>query len=72
MIKKQLIRDEGDVPYAYQDSLGYWTIARNGSNIEGTAVDAALTQNGQRAEMVYIDAARGWMVISSYRHGGFI
>lgn len=22
----QLIRDEGDVPYAYQDSLGYWTI----------------------------------------------
>ena len=26
MIKKQLIRDEGDVPYAYQDSLGYWTI----------------------------------------------
>ena len=26
MIKKQLIRDEGDVPYAYQDSLGYLTI----------------------------------------------
>lgn len=26
MLKKQLIRDEGDVPYAYQDSLGYWTI----------------------------------------------
>ena len=26
MLKNQLIRDEGDVPYAYQDSLGYWTI----------------------------------------------
>src|SRR5690554_533527 len=26
MIKKQLIRDEGNVPHAYQDSLGYWTI----------------------------------------------
>lgn len=26
MIKKQLIRDEGDVPHVYQDSLGYWTI----------------------------------------------
>lgn len=25
-IYKQLIRDEGNVPYAYQDSLGYWTI----------------------------------------------
>ena len=26
MLKKQLIRDEGDVPYAYQDSLGYLTV----------------------------------------------
>lgn len=26
MLKKQLMRDEGDVPHAYQDSLGYWTI----------------------------------------------
>lgn len=26
MIKKQLIRDEGNVPYAYSDSLGYLTI----------------------------------------------
>ena len=25
-IKKQLMRDEGNVPYAYKDSLGYWTI----------------------------------------------
>lgn len=24
--RDQLIRDEGGVPYAYQDSLGYWTI----------------------------------------------
>ncbi len=26
MIKEQLLRDEGNVPHAYQDSLGYWTI----------------------------------------------
>lgn len=26
MLKKQLIRDEGNAPHAYQDSLGYWTI----------------------------------------------
>ena len=26
MLKKQLIRDEGDVPYVYSDSLGYLTI----------------------------------------------
>lgn len=25
-LTEQLIRDEGDVPYAYKDSLGYWTI----------------------------------------------
>lgn len=26
MLKQQLIRDEGNVPFAYQDSKGYWTI----------------------------------------------
>ena len=25
-LRAQLIRDEGSVPHAYQDSLGYWTI----------------------------------------------
>jgi lysozyme len=25
-LRDQLIRDEGDIPHAYQDSLGYWTI----------------------------------------------
>jgi lysozyme len=25
-LEEQLIRDEGNVPYAYQDSEGYWTI----------------------------------------------
>jgi len=25
-LRKELIRDEGDIPHAYQDSLGYWTI----------------------------------------------
>src|SRR5678816_2940315 len=26
MLKKQLEQEEGNVPYAYQDHLGYWTI----------------------------------------------
>lgn len=26
MVRKQLRRDEGTVPHAYQDHLGYWTI----------------------------------------------
>ena len=26
LIQEELTRDEGNVPYAYQDSLGYWTI----------------------------------------------
>src|SRR5678809_1238796 len=26
MLKKQLAQEEGNVPYAYQDHLGYWTI----------------------------------------------
>lgn len=25
-LQRQLIRDEGNIPYAYQDHLGYWTI----------------------------------------------
>ena len=25
-LEKQLLRDEGNIPYAYQDSMGYWTI----------------------------------------------
>jgi len=26
VLSKQLIRDEGEIPHAYQDSLGFWTI----------------------------------------------
>ena len=46
MIKKQLIHDEGDVPHAYQDSLGYWTIGvgflidkRKGGRIPEPVID---------------------------------
>ncbi len=27
-LQKEIDRDEGNVPYAYQDHLGYWTIGR--------------------------------------------
>ena len=48
-LRSQLIRDEGCVPYAYQDSLGYWTIGvghlvdrRRGGSLPPHIVDALL------------------------------
>jgi lysozyme len=41
-IKQQLIRDEGVVPCAYQDHLGYWTIGV-GRLIENEKVVVCLT-----------------------------
>jgi lysozyme len=48
-LKLELIRDEGEVPYAYQDSLGYWTIGvghlidkRKGGSIPASVSDLLL------------------------------
>jgi len=48
-IHEQLIRDEGSVPYAYQDTLGYWTIGvghmidrRRGGALPQPIIDALL------------------------------
>ncbi len=38
------------------------TLARNGSNIGGSAVDATLSTEGIAVTLVYVDATKGWLV----------
>ena len=38
------------------------TLARNGSNIGGSAVDATLSTEGLAVTLVYVDATKGWLV----------
>ena len=38
------------------------TLARNGSNIGGSAVDATLSTEGLAVTLVYVDATQGWLV----------
>jgi hypothetical protein len=39
-------------------------IARNGSNIQGSAADFQITEEGGGATLIYVDATQGWKVIS--------
>jgi hypothetical protein len=41
------------------------TIARNGSNIDGSAVDVEMTTEGIAVTLVYADATQGWVVVNS-------
>jgi hypothetical protein len=41
------------------------TLARNGSNIGGTAEDATLLTEGIAVTLVYVDATQGWLVTDS-------
>ena len=41
------------------------TVGRNGSNIEGSASDFSLLENGAAANFIYVDATKGWIVIST-------
>ena len=38
------------------------TLARNGSNIGGQAIDATLSTEGLAVTLVYVDATKGWLV----------
>jgi len=38
------------------------TLARNGSNIGGAAIDATLSTEGVAVTLVYVDATKGWLV----------
>jgi hypothetical protein len=41
------------------------TLARNGSNIGGSAVDGTLSIQGLAVTLVYVDATKGWLVTDS-------
>ena len=41
------------------------TLARNGSNIGGDAIDATLSTEGLAVTLVYVDATQGWLVTDS-------
>jgi hypothetical protein len=41
------------------------TLARNGSNIGGQAIDATLSTEGVAVTLVYVDATKGWLVTDS-------
>jgi len=41
------------------------TLARNGSNIGGEAIDATLSTEGLAVTLVYVDATKGWLVTDS-------
>lgn len=55
-LKEQLIKHEDVVPYAYQDSLGYWTIGvghlideRHGGKLDEEVIDLQLELDIRRA-----------------------
>jgi hypothetical protein len=41
------------------------TLARNGSNIGGSAIDGTLSTEGIAVTLVYVDATKGWLVTDS-------
>jgi hypothetical protein len=51
--------------YAATFSTNNVTVARNGNNIEGNALDVTLDTNGNVLELIYIDNSKGWIAISS-------
>ena len=48
--------------YAQTFNTNSVTLARNGSNIGGDAVDATLSTQGLSITLVYVDATKGWLV----------
>jgi len=56
------------------DYAGTWgtnnvTVARNGSNITGVAIDAPLTTTRGAITLTYVDSTQGWVATNSYKVG---
>lgn len=51
--------------YANTFDTNTLTIGRNGSNIGGLAVDSSLQTEGLAVTLIYVDATKGWLVVSS-------
>ena len=53
--------------YAQTFDTNNCTLARNGSNIEGDASDLVLDAEGLAINLIYVDATKGWKVVSAGR-----
>ncbi len=51
--------------YANTFDTNNLTIARNGSNIGGDAIDAVVEVEGQSGTLVYVDSTQGWMIVNA-------
>lgn len=51
--------------YANTFDTNNLTIARNGSNIGGDAIDATISVEGQSGTLVYVDSTKGWLIVSA-------
>jgi hypothetical protein len=49
--------------YANTSATNNITVGRNGSNIDGSAIDATIKINGQVYTLVYVDATEGWKTV---------
>jgi hypothetical protein len=55
--------------YANTSTTNNITVARNGSNIEGSASDLTIENNGIALTFVYVDGTRGWKVVNAGKEG---
>jgi lysozyme len=75
-LRQQLVRDEGEVAHAYQDSLGYWTIGvgrlidkRKGGSLSPDEIDYLL-DNDIKRKSAEVMAALPWVAgLSPARQG---
>ena len=55
--------------YAGTSATNFITIARNGSNFQGTTDNAVINTNRQTATFVYVDGTQGWVPVNSNDQG---
>jgi len=48
--------------YAFTADTNNITLARNGSNIQGTANDFLISTEGRSVTLIYVDATQGWLL----------
>jgi hypothetical protein len=57
--------------YARTFATNNLTVARNGSNIQGTAADGTIATNGQSTMFVYVDGTQGWVPTEDQTTGNY-
>jgi hypothetical protein len=57
--------------YARTFATNNLTVARNGSNIQGAAVDGTIATNGQSTMFVYVDGTQGWVPTEDQTTGSY-